>query len=127
MRFVHDLSPETQRLLRRCYKESQHHRVRQRAHGILLSFEGRTTTDLLHIFDVDRLTISHWFDAWETRHFAGLKMTRFPRIEPMRDRETIHIKNVQKISGRPALKTEKNTMRTLSDSMMLTLFIASAE
>jgi transposase len=26
----------------------------------------------MHIFDVDRLTISHWFDAWESRHFAGL-------------------------------------------------------
>ena len=72
MRFVHDLSPETQRLLRRCSKESQHHRVRQRAHCILLSFDGRTTTDLMDIFEVDRLTISHWFDAWEARHFAGL-------------------------------------------------------
>jgi transposase len=72
MRFIHDLSPETQQLLRRCYKESKHHRVRQRAHCILLSFEGRTTTDLIAIFDVDRLTIYHWFDAWETSHFAGL-------------------------------------------------------
>ena len=72
MRFVHDLSPETQRLLRRCSKESQHHRVRQRAHCILLSFDGRTTTDLMDIFEVDRLTISHWFDAWEAHHFAGL-------------------------------------------------------
>ena len=72
MRFIHDLSPETQHLLRRGYKESQHHRVRQRAHCILLSFEGRTTTDLMHIFAVDRLTIYHWFDAWESRHFAGL-------------------------------------------------------
>jgi transposase len=26
----------------------------------------------MHIFDVDRLTIYHWFDAWETYHFAGL-------------------------------------------------------
>jgi transposase len=26
----------------------------------------------MHIFDVERLTISHWFDAWERRHFAGL-------------------------------------------------------
>jgi hypothetical protein len=26
----------------------------------------------MHIFDVDRLTIYHWLDAWETRHFAGL-------------------------------------------------------
>ena len=72
MRFIHDLSPETQRLLWRCYKESKHHRVRQRAHGILLSFDGRTTTDLVDIFDVDRLTIYHWFDAWEAYHFAGL-------------------------------------------------------
>src|SRR5215510_11238318 len=72
MRFIHDLSPETQCLLWRCYKESKHHRVRQRAHCILLSFEGRTTTDLMDIFDVDRLTISHWFDAWEAYHFIGL-------------------------------------------------------
>src|SRR6266853_1107687 len=72
MRFIRDLSPETQRLLRRCYKESQHHRVRQRAHCILLSFDGKTTKELMHIFDVERLTIYHWFDAWERRHFAGL-------------------------------------------------------
>ena len=72
MRFIHDLSPETRRLLQRCYKESKHHRVRQRAHCILLSFEGRPTTDLIDIFDVDRLTIYHWFDAWEISHFAGL-------------------------------------------------------
>jgi transposase len=26
----------------------------------------------MHIFDVERLTIYHWFDAWERRHFAGL-------------------------------------------------------
>src|SRR5215475_7515439 len=72
MRFIRDLSPETQRLLRRCYKESQHHRVRQRAHCMLLSFDGKTTKELMHIFDVERLTIYHWFDAWECRHFAGL-------------------------------------------------------
>ena len=72
MRFMRNLSPETQQLLRRCYKESQHHRVRQRAHCILLSFDGKTTTELMHIFDVERLTIYHWFDAWERRHCAGL-------------------------------------------------------
>jgi len=72
MRFIHGLSLETQQLLRRCYKESKHHRVRQRAHCILLSFSGKTTDDLVRIFNVTRLTIYHWFDAWETRHFAGL-------------------------------------------------------
>jgi len=26
----------------------------------------------MHIFAVERLTIYHWFDAWESRRFAGL-------------------------------------------------------
>jgi transposase len=26
----------------------------------------------MDIFDVGRLTIYHWFDAWKTSHFAGL-------------------------------------------------------
>ena len=26
----------------------------------------------MHIFAVERLTIYHWFDAWERRRFAGL-------------------------------------------------------
>ena len=54
------------------YKESQHHRVRQRAHCILLSYQGINTTALMEIFSVDRITIYHWFDAWELQHFAGI-------------------------------------------------------
>ena len=72
MRFIQNLSPETRSLLHRIYKESQHHRVRQRAHGILLSFQGINTTMLMTIFSVDRITLYNWFDAWEAYHFAGL-------------------------------------------------------
>ena len=72
MRFIQDLSPETCHLLHRLYKESQHHRVRQRAHCILLSFQGINTTALMAIFPVDRITLYNWFDAWEAHHFAGL-------------------------------------------------------
>jgi transposase len=39
---------------------------------MLLSFDGKTTKELMHIFDVERLTIYHWFDAWERHHFVGL-------------------------------------------------------
>jgi len=46
--------------------------VRQRAHGVLLSFQGYTPKELAHIFHVDRITIYHWFDAWETRRLPGL-------------------------------------------------------
>ena len=72
MRFIQDLSPETRSLLHRLYKQSQHHRVRQRAHCIVLSSQGITTTALMAIFSVDRITIYNWFDAWEAHHFAGL-------------------------------------------------------
>ena len=72
MRFIQKLSLETRNLLHRLYKESQHHRVRQRAHCILLSSQGINTTALMAIFSVDRITIYNWFEAWETQHFAGL-------------------------------------------------------
>jgi hypothetical protein len=55
------------------------------------------------------------------------KMTTFPRIEPMIDGQTFDSKDVQKFLGRFAVKTEQNTMSTLPDTMMLTLFITSAE
>jgi len=72
VRFIHNFSPETRSLLHRIYKASQHHRVRQRAHCLLLSDQGINTTALMAIFSVDRITIYHWFDAWEAHHFAGL-------------------------------------------------------
>jgi transposase len=72
VRFIQNLSPETRSLLHRLYKESQHHRVRQRAHCILLSYQGINTTALMAIFSVDRITLYNWFDAWESHHCAGL-------------------------------------------------------
>ena len=69
---IQNLSPETRSLLHRIYKESKHHRVRQRAHCLLLSYQGINTTVLMSIFSVDRITIYNWFDAWESHHLAGL-------------------------------------------------------
>ena len=71
MRFVEEVSQETISMLQRIYKQSTHHRVRQRAHGILLRLQHVTTTELLRIFRVDRIPIYHWFDAWEARRLAG--------------------------------------------------------
>ena len=82
VRFIQDVSPDTCHLLHRLYKESQHHRVRQRAHCILLSSQGIDTTTLTVIFSVDRITIYNWFDAWETHHFAGLYDKKRPGRPP---------------------------------------------
>src|SRR5215510_11940219 len=126
MRFMRDLSPETQRLLRRCYKESQHHRVRQRAHCLLLSFGGKTTTELMQIFAVERLTIYHWFDAWEKRRFAGLydhaKCGRPPKLtEAEQEQAQQYMKKVvhlleQETSKRVSTKTIKRLLKKIATS-----------
>ena len=72
MRFIENISQETISMLQRIDKQSKHHRARQRAHCILLSLQRYPTTELLKIFQVDRITIYHGFDAWEVRRLAGL-------------------------------------------------------
>ena len=72
MRFIQDLSQETLSLLNRIYKQSQHHRVRQRAHCIMLSDQGHTIPQLQAIFQVNRITIYNWFNAWESQSLCGL-------------------------------------------------------
>ena len=72
MRFIRGLSVETISMLKRIYHQSQHFEVRRRAHCILLSFEGFTTTELMKVFKVSRITIYHWFSAWEEARLVGL-------------------------------------------------------
>ena len=72
MRFVKPLSHDTIHLLQRIYKHSQLHRVRQRAHCVLLSHRGYPVTTLLDIFQVTRITLYHWLEAWEQDRLIGL-------------------------------------------------------
>jgi transposase len=48
--------------------------------------QGYTTTQLAEIFRVDRMTIYHWFNAWEQKGFPGLYdgkgQGRPPRFTP---------------------------------------------
>lgn len=59
-------------MLERIYHQSTHHQVRQRAHCILLSFQGFTMAQLTAIFNVTRKTIHNWFIGWEQAKLAGL-------------------------------------------------------
>ena len=72
MRFIQTLHYGTIQLLQKIYQKSKHHKVRQRAQCILLSYQGYTTKELAHIFKVDRITIYNWFNDWESRQFSGL-------------------------------------------------------
>ncbi|KHG39270.1 MAG: IS630 family transposase [Aphanizomenon flos-aquae KM1D3_PB] len=72
MRFIRDLNWDTAKLLKRIYKESKHHQVRQRAHCILLSNSGVTIAKLMDILGVSRKTIYNWMTAWEDEGLLGL-------------------------------------------------------
>src|SRR2546430_8831281 len=87
MRFIEDLSQDTIQLLQKIYQKSKHHRVRQRAQCMLLSYQGYTIKELAHIFHVDRITIYHWFSNWESRRFAGLYDRKGKGRHPIFDQE----------------------------------------
>ncbi len=72
MRFIRDLNVDTAKLLRRICKQSVHYQVRQRAHCILLSYEGKTIPELIEIFQVSRGTIYNWMNDWEEQRLIGL-------------------------------------------------------
>ena len=72
MRFIRELSMDTQKILRRIHKESKHHLVRQRAYCILLSFQGWTMPQLIRLFAISRKTLHNWLTRWEDERLVGL-------------------------------------------------------
>jgi transposase len=130
MRFVADVSQETISMLQTIYKYSKHHRVRQRAHCLLLSLQGLTTTELVKVFQVDRITIYHWFDAWETQRLVGLYDKAKPgrpqkctpeQKEQIRQWAKALPKNLNKIGGLVAehfdFRISKQTLKRILQGM----------
>ncbi len=72
IRNITGLSIETLSMLKRIYKYSIHHLVRQRAHCILLSYQGYTAPQLAEIFSVTLRTIYNWLNDWESDYLIGL-------------------------------------------------------
>jgi hypothetical protein len=55
------------------------------------------------------------------------KTSRVPGIKPVIERQTLDIKNLHEFICGHAPETQENTMGTLPDAMMLTLFMQSTE
>lgn len=72
MRYIKGLTTENLKILERIYRESKYYQVRQRAHGIRLSYEGHKISELMRIFAVSRNTIYNWFNNWDKFSLAGL-------------------------------------------------------
>ena len=72
MRYIKGLTPEKLKILKRIYKASKYYQVRQRAHCIRLSYEGKKIEELMQIFGVSRNTIYNWFNHWDKFGLPGL-------------------------------------------------------
>lgn len=72
MKFVSPLNEATSKELRRIVHDDHSAVRRERAHAVLLSDKGFSLTDLAHIFDRDRDTVSSWLTRWEERAYDGL-------------------------------------------------------
>lgn len=72
MQLIREIFPDTSRLLKRIYRQSRHHQVRQRAHCLLLHQEGFSIPKLQDIFQVSRKTLYNWLNAWEQKGLVGL-------------------------------------------------------
>jgi transposase len=86
-KYASSLSSAQQSELQTLIKTSPDHRVRQRAHVIMLSGRNYSINTLADIFSVHRNTISEWIDAW---HQSG--------VDSLEDAPR---------SGRPALLNEE--------------------
>lgn len=69
--FIRQINFETQKLLKRIYKQSSHYQVRQRSHCLLLKSQGVKLKQLKMIFQVSEKTLYNWFNAWEARGLVG--------------------------------------------------------
>lgn len=72
MKFVTALDPAHKIELEKLMKTSPSHRVRQRAHAILLSARGYPIEQLADIFAVHRNTMSEWINAYNSSALDAL-------------------------------------------------------
>lgn len=71
MRFI-TLSEVEEHRLRELHKAHGQHRVRMRAQALLMSHKGFQIDQISDCFDVDRDTVSSWFNRWESQGLKGL-------------------------------------------------------
>lgn len=68
-----ELKEEEREELRGLMRKGKSLREQQRAHCLILSNKGYQIEQLADIFEVERDTISRWFNSWEEFQVEGLK------------------------------------------------------
>jgi len=82
MRYIKELNPDTIKLLKRIYKNSKKHHIRQRAKCILMSAEGYQVRQLAKYLEVHTNSIFNWLNDWEARKMAGIYLQQNRGVKP---------------------------------------------
>ncbi|PWQ92036.1 helix-turn-helix domain-containing protein [Leucothrix pacifica] len=72
MKFVNPLPQQDKNALTQVYENHSNHRVRQRAHAILLSARGYKIPDISALLESHRDRVSAWIDRWHEKGVDGL-------------------------------------------------------
>lgn len=72
-KFVFSLSEEEIKTLEDAMKNDTNHRVRMRAHCVILSFKELSIDEITQIYDIHRNTLSSWIDDWKESGIEGLR------------------------------------------------------
>lgn len=71
MRFV-KLTETELKTLHEGHKNGSQFQFRNRCQCLILSHQGKSVTELTKFFEVSRITLYSWLDAWETSGITGL-------------------------------------------------------
>ena len=106
-RFVSALSEEEPRQLEGLWRTGRSHRVRQRAHAVLLSAKAYTLDQIADVLAVDRDAVSRTLDRWERGGVAALeegpRPGRRPKVDAALEAEGLAAAAEQPASVRRAL------------------------
>lgn len=96
-RFIHLTDPE-KLALTDLHKNGKRSTVRQRAHYILLSHQGKSVQEISDTYKVQDATVIRWFDRFEARGLDGLHTAKGQGRPPIfRIDNEIEVKKIEKV------------------------------
>ena len=106
-RFVSVLSEEARQQLEGLWRTGRSHRVRERAHAVLLSAKNYTLDQVADVLEGDRDAVSRTLDRWEAGGVAALqeghRPGRRPKVDADLEAEVLAAATEQPASLRRAL------------------------
>ena len=126
MILIRKINPLSAKLLKRIYRQSRYHYVRQRAHCLILASQPTKVEKLSEIFQVSSNPIYNWLNRWESWGMVGLynkpgrgckptfNYSQKEQIKEWTKEEPRQLKQVvQKVQEAWGIKTSKKTIQRI--------------